>query len=479
MLGAPNPHSADSRRVLRRLKFQKEIDMTYKSETGNFTIALAGDTMLTRRLTPFKEERFLKLREIFRGADTSFANLEGTVHTWDEGTPGITQGTFMTTDPKLLDDLKWLGINLVCCANNHAFDYGEDGVRANLKHLDAAGIAHAGTGKNLAEARAPGYLDTPNGRVALVAATAAFRPWNQAGEQRPDVRGRPGINPLGFQTTYSVDAKAFEQLQRINQSLGFDKSNERARKHFYSDKELAAAKSNELTLLGNRYVLGEGFAIATEANKRDLQDNLKWLREARRQADWVVMSVHSHEFGGPTLLTAASRAELEDSADFVAKFARQAIDEGADIFVSHGPHFPLGIEIYKGKPIFYSVGNLIFQNETVGFFPADAYERFDLDFTATPSDFLDARTNGGKKGHPSDPAYWENMFAVCEFAGKKLKQIRVHPIDQGFGRPLPQRGRPLLADGEVANRVIERVKKLSERYGTKVVNRGDIGVVEM
>ena len=451
--------------------------MTYQSETGNFTIALAGDTMLTRRLTPFKEERFLKLREIFRGADTSFANLEGTVHTWDEGTPGITQGTFMTTDPKLLDDLKWLGINLVCCANNHAFDYGEDGVRANLKHLDAAGIAHAGTGKNLAEARAPGYLDTPNGRVALVAATAAFRPWNQAGEQRPDLRGRPGINPLGFQTTYSVDAKAFEQLQRINQSLGFDKSNERARKHFYSDKELAAAKSNELTLLGNRYVLGEGFAIATEANKRDLQDNLKWLREARRQADWVVMSVHSHEFGGPTLLTAASRAELEDSADFVAKFARQAIDEGADIFVSHGPHFPLGIEIYKGKPIFYSVGNLIFQNETVGFFPADAYERFDLDFTATPSDFLDARTNGGKKGHPSDPAYWENMFAVCEFAGKKLKQIRVHPIDQGFGRPLPQRGRPLVADGEVANRVIERVKKLSERYGTKVTIREGVGVV--
>ena len=453
--------------------------MTYQSETGNFTIALAGDTMLTRRLTPFKEERFLKLREIFRGADTSFANLEGTVHTWDEGTPGITQGTFMTTDPKLLDDLKWLGINLVCCANNHAFDYGEDGVRANLKHLDAAGIAHAGTGKNLAEARAPGYLDTPNGRVALVAATAAFRPWNQAGEQRPDLRGRPGINPLGFQTTYSVDAKAFEQLQRINQSLGFDKSNERARKHFYSDKELAASKSNELTLLGNRYVLGEGFAIATEANKRDLQDNLKWLREARRQADWVVMSVHSHEFGGPTLLTAASRAELEDSADFVAKFARQAIDEGADIFVSHGPHFPLGIEIYKGKPIFYSVGNLIFQNETVGFFPADAYERFDLDFTATPSDFLDARTNGGKKGHPSDPAYWENMFAVCEFAGKKLKQIRVHPIDQGFGRPLPQRGRPLLAEGEVAQRVIERVKKLSERYGTKVVNKGDFGVVDV
>src|SRR5258707_10778594 len=243
--------------------------MIYQAETGNFTIALAGDTMLTRKLTPFTEPRFLALREILRSADAAFANLEGTVHDWDEGTPGITQGTFMTTDPKLLEDLKWLGINLVCCANNHAFDYGEDGVLANLKHLEAAGIVHAGSGKNLAEARAPGYLDTANGRVALVAATATFRQWNQAGEQRPDLRGRSGINPLGFETTYRVDKTAFEQLQRMSRELGFELSKERARKHFYSDKEIPDDKAAELVLLGNRYVLDKGFSISTKANQRD------------------------------------------------------------------------------------------------------------------------------------------------------------------------------------------------------------------
>ena len=442
-------------------------------------LALAGDTMLTRKLIPFKEEKFLRLREILRGADAAFANLEGTVHTWDEGTPGITQGTFMTTDPKLLEDLKWLGINMVSCANNHAFDYGEDGVLANLRHLDAAGLAHAGTGKNLAEARAPGYLDTPNGRVGLIATTATFRPWNQAGEQRPDLRGRPGINPLGFQTRYRVDAAAFEQVKRISRELGFAKSDERARKHFYSDKEIPDAKSAELSLLGNRYLLGEGFSIETQANERDLKDNLRWIREARRQSDWLVVSAHCHEFGGASLLTASTRAELEETADFVTKFAHQTIDEGADVFVGHGSHFPMGIEIYRGKPIFYSVGNFVFQNETVGFFPADAYERFDLDLKATPSDFLDARTAGGKKGHPSDPAYWENMFAVCKFEAKKLLEIKIFPIDQGFGRPRPQRGRPVLADGEVANRVIERVTRLSRRYGTKISNRDGIGVIEL
>jgi poly-gamma-glutamate capsule biosynthesis protein CapA/YwtB (metallophosphatase superfamily) len=453
--------------------------VTYQAEDGNFTIALAGDTMLTRRLAPFREENFLRLREILRGADAAFANLEGTVHTWDEGTPGITQGTFMTTDPKLLEDLKWLGINMVSCANNHAFDYGEDGVLANLRHLDAAGLAHAGTGKNLAEARAPGYLDTPNGRVGLIATTATFRPWNQAGEQRPDLRGRPGINPLGFQTRYRVDAAAFEQVKRMSRQLGFEKSDERARKHFYSDKEIPDAKSAELSLLGNRYLLDEGFSIETQANERDLQDNLRWIREARRQSDWLVVSAHCHEFGGASLLTASTRAELEETADFVTKFAHQTIDEGADVFVGHGSHFPMGIEIYRGKPIFYSVGNFVFQNETVGFFPADAYERFDLDLKATPSDFLDARTAGGKKGHPSDPAYWENMFAVCKFEAKKLLEIKIFPIDQGFGRPRPQRGRPVLADGEIANRVIERVTRLSRRYGTKISNRDGVGVIEL
>ena len=453
--------------------------MIYEAEKGNFTIALAGDTMLTRKLVPFKEERFMALREILRGADAAFANLEGTVHAWDEGTPGITQGTFMTTEPKLLEDLKWLGISMVSCANNHAFDYGEGGVLANIKHLDEAGLVHAGTGRNLAEARAPNYLDTPNGRVALIAATATFRPWNQAGEQRPDLRGRPGINPLGFQTTYSIDAAAFAQLQRISHGLGFEKSNERARKHFYSDKEIPDANSAELSLLGNRYVAGEGFAIATEASERDLQDNLRWIREARRQADWVVVSVHCHEFGGASLLTAGTRADLEETADFVTKFAHQAIDEGADVFVGHGSHFPMGIEIYKGKPIFYSVGNFVFQNETVGFFPADAYERFDLDLKATPADFLDARTSGGKKGHPSDPAYWENMFAVCRFDARKLKEIKIYPIDQGFGRPRPQRGRPVLAEGEVAQRVLERVVRLSRRYGTSIRARDGVAVIEL
>ena len=110
----------------------------------------------------------------------SLVFLEGPVRHWHEGTPGITRGTFMTTPPDLIDDLKWLGVNLVSCANNHAFDYGEGGVMATVRHLENANLSHAGSGANLAQARAPGYLDTAHGRIGLVSAAATFRPWNIA-----------------------------------------------------------------------------------------------------------------------------------------------------------------------------------------------------------------------------------------------------------------------------------------------------------
>ena len=100
--------------------------MLYDSERGDFAMMLLGDVMPTRRLAVFGEERYLKLREVCASADATFANLETSVHRYLEGHQNISGGTYMTTEPDLLEDLKWLGVNLVSTANNHAFDYGED-----------------------------------------------------------------------------------------------------------------------------------------------------------------------------------------------------------------------------------------------------------------------------------------------------------------------------------------------------------------
>jgi poly-gamma-glutamate capsule biosynthesis protein CapA/YwtB (metallophosphatase superfamily) len=454
--------------------------MLYEADAGDLDVALAGDLMLTRKISMAREPQFLTLRNLLNKADASFANLEGSVRNRDEGTPGITVGTYMTTPPNLLDEIKWLGIKIVSCANNHAYDYGEAGLLATIRHLDDAGIPHSGSGRNLAEARTPAYLDTPGGRIALVSMTATFRPWNRASMQRPDMAGRPGINPFGFTTSYTVDPAAMRELRRIATSLGFDKAMARDRRHFYSDRDLGTTgAAEEISLFGHRFVTGDAFAVNVKPNADDWNGNLQWIREARRQADWVIVSFHSHEFGGRSVLTAETRADLEEPADFVKEFARASIDAGTDMFVGHGSHTLLGIELYKDRPIFYSLGNLVFMNETVPFLPHEAYERFGLGLEATPADFYGARTDNDKKGHPANPKYWQSAVALCQFKARKLAEVRLYPVDLGHGRSRAQRGRPMFAGGTVTRQIFERLQRLSAAYGTKIVQQDDTAIVSL
>lgn len=170
---------------------------------------------------------------------------------------------------------------------------------------------------------------------------------------------------------------------------------------------------------------------------------------------------------------------MTDPLECVREFACHAIDAGADIVVGHGSHTVLGIEIYKGRPILYGVGNFFFQNETITSFPAESYARFDLPAGATPADFLDARTDKDRKGHPSDPAFWEGVAAVCEFSDRRLERIVLYPVDSGFGRPRAQRGRPVLASGAIAEKILGRIAELSKPFGTVVKRSGDIGTVDI
>jgi poly-gamma-glutamate synthesis protein (capsule biosynthesis protein) len=305
-----------------------------------------------------------------------------------------------------------------------------------------------------------------------------FNEWDQAGEQRPDFRGRPGVNPLGFKSSYVVDQQAMEQLRRIAASLGLEADKERRREFgFLTPSEVGVDGEREYTFLGRRFLAGEEFAIQTKANEKDVTENLRQVREARRQADWVIVSLHSHEVGGPTFLTARKRTEVEEWATFAKDFSRQCIDEGADIVVGHGPHYTLGVELYKGKPIFHSLGNFSTQSETVRFLPALSYSRFGLDYNATPADFLDARSECDTKAHPADPLYWESICAVCKFASGNLKQILLYPVDLGYGRPRSQRGRPLLADTENGKKIISRLSRLSKGLGAEIHYRDGCGIV--
>ena len=90
----------------------------------------------------------------------------------------------------------------------------------NIENLNKYGVVHAGSGRNLAEARAPAYLETAKGRIALLSGTTTLFPWGRAGDQRRDFLGRPGANMLRHIVEYTVDKATFENLQRIGAQLG-------------------------------------------------------------------------------------------------------------------------------------------------------------------------------------------------------------------------------------------------------------------
>ena len=442
------------------------------------TIALTGDSMLSRRVSVFRDKPFLRLRDILQKADAVFNNFESNVNAYlsePHAQRNGGGGTYMTTEPALLDELKWLGINMLACGSSHADDYGPNGILNTIRHLDAAGLVHAGSGRNLAEARAPGYLDTSNGRFALIAANAQFTSGSRAGGQRIDTPGWPGVNGLRHKTVHYVTKASLDDLRRIGREIGWAAAVERARHH--GDAGLGEDSDTSYNFMGQTFRLGQEPRVESSANKSDIEENLRQVKNARLFADRVIVSLHCHEQGGRTLLTAKRRADVEDLADYAVDFGRRCIDAGADVFVAHGPQIPLAVEIYKGKPLFHGIGTFLFQIETIKYFPDDAYERYGLGDRATPADFIHARYKGDTAGHTVDPEQWEQFFAVCEFQGDVLAEVRLHPIDLGFKRRRTDRGRPVLASGRVADQVLGRVEALSKKYGTVIARKGDVGII--
>src|SRR5262249_42646886 len=130
--------------------------------TDKQTIALLGDIMMTRSVSVLRETEYLKMRDMLNAADAVFANFESCVHPYldDPHQQRLEGGSYVTTEPALLKDLKWLGVNMVACGSGHADDYGVKGIFDTMRYLDDARIVHAGTGPPLAQAPPPPPLPT-------------------------------------------------------------------------------------------------------------------------------------------------------------------------------------------------------------------------------------------------------------------------------------------------------------------------------
>jgi poly-gamma-glutamate synthesis protein (capsule biosynthesis protein) len=413
-----------------------------------------GDALVTMRFSMFQEPGFLDMVRLIRESDAAFANLEMLFHEFEGPGAAESGGTWVGADPAVAEDLKWAGFDLMGLANNHTGDYGAYGLRRTIEVLDRLGLVHAGVGMTLGEARRAAYFETPNGRVALVSCASTFVSHSRAGHARPDVPGRPGLSALRHQRTYRIDDARFKDLGRVAASLGLPNP--------------SPGPDGGFTLFGTRFKVAGASGVEWLANENDVREILQAVREARRQADFVAVAIHSHEPGNAS----------PEPAPFVPSFARAAIDAGADVFLGSGPHRLRGIEIYKGRPIFYSLGDFFFQNDAVQRLPADFFEQYGLPWDATVADAFDAR-DASPRAFAHTRANFESVVAISHYEGSRLAEVRLHPVTLGYDEPRSRRGRPRLAALEEGRRIIEELAELSRGFGTRVEYRDGIGVIEV
>jgi len=430
-------------------------------------IVLTGDSIVNRRLSVYNDPPSTGLFKTIQHADAAFTNFETLVHDYAYPAAAVSGGAYMSSPSWIPGELKWAGFNLVSTANNHAYDFGEQGLLSTLRALDEAGLAHAGSGANLALARAPAYVDTSKGRVALVAVASTFTPGSLAGEQRPDLIGRPGVNPLRFTTTYTVDQDLFQALLKVSAIIGSG-GNGGGESEGAGGSARGNGPRTSVRIGGLMFQAGDTPGAHTQLNKADLDALVASVSNAHRQSDWVIVSSHTHESGH----------SQQSPPDFLVEAAHAAIDAGGDIFVAQGPHILRGIEIYKGKPVFYSLGNFIFENETMLFQPAESYDELKLPDSATIADFFDARSRNDTRGFPVNKDMWESAIAEVTFhPDHTLDKITLIPISLGYKEPRSQRGRPRLATPEQAKEVADQLTRLSAAYGTTIVWNNGEGVI--
>jgi poly-gamma-glutamate capsule biosynthesis protein CapA/YwtB (metallophosphatase superfamily) len=451
--------------------------------TRHWKVAIAGEAMVSRPFSAYDEPEFLAALKLLRDADVTYAHLEtsfGDIEEIEWAARGDKKGSYFICDPRIADDLKWAGIDIVSNAFNHSGDFGPSGVLSTRRHCKRAGLACAGTGRDLEEASAPGYLETKKGRVALVSINSS-RSDDWASLPKGGTRGRPGVNPLRASMKCVVDHHAAEELKEIGKKL-----------RLLSTKARSSAgpgsAGGEFGLGGPQggsginFIEGDRFEITSTAHAKDLERNCRSVDEAMQMADLVLVGHHCALSEGP---------RGDDPPQFMRVVAKAFIDAGADIYIGHGWHKTLGIEIYKNKPIFYGIGNFFAQNQFVLNVPYDSYEAYGHDVDRLPT--LNPATYPLHPGGvESTETWWSSAIAVIEMEGHRMTGMTLHPVEMGrdvlpevsikrrtgSGSHPHTEGRPLMADKENGHRILERIQRLSAEYGTKIEIKDGVGVLK-
>ena len=316
------------------LSFSSIYKSNAQANDNIFSMVLTGDAIITRKLSVYNEPPFLEMIKIIRSADVAFTNFEMLLHNYEPYPMHKSGGTYMRAEPPMAKELIWAGFDIVSTANNHTGDYGPEGMRLTLKYLNDYGLVSAGAGESLEEAREAKFIETSKARVALISCASTFPDHSRAGTSRGDTNARPGLSPLRFKSEFIITKNHFDNIKKLKKAIEPFK--------FSKDDKNSLT---EINFSGRNYKVGSVNEVITKTNKKDLKEIERVVKSSIYMADYTIVTIHAHE----------SNQKKSVPAKFLIEFSRKMIDAGADVVVGHGPHVLRGVEIYKGKPIFYKV----------------------------------------------------------------------------------------------------------------------------
>ncbi|MEU9818292.1 CapA family protein [Pseudonocardia alni] len=418
---------------------------------AELVLAAVGDLVLDDRITPVVEAQAPALVSALRRADTTIGNFETTAIDfdtftgWPEAEPG---GSWLVSSPSSVDDLRDLGIDMVSRANNHATDWGVAGLLSTSRALDSCGIVHAGAGRTLTGAREPAYRTTRAGRVALVSAATRYQPMSRASDPMGPVPGRPGINGIRTRKVFRVppaDMRAVRAIHAAQRPESLHPATEAA------DARNGTTTIGDTTFLESDGLPGPDWSLHEDDVHRFRVD----VRQAAQTADVVAVALHTHEPGNWS----------DRPPRFLEELAHLAIDEGADLILGHGPHRVRGIEIYRSRPVFYSLGNFAFlQNRQFPLTPETWQRQGASPETHTTAEVLELKRT---RGVFAKRVWFESFVPEIRFVDGVPTHVSITPIDLTYDAdPVGNRGIPRLCEPGHAGRVLHELHALSRAYGT-------------
>jgi poly-gamma-glutamate synthesis protein (capsule biosynthesis protein) len=434
----------------------REAELRSSVDDG-FTIAVVGDVIIAHSLEHMMSNpRFAEVVALLRDADVATGNLETQII--DGRTfRGMSGGNTHGAEPASAEWLKEMGFDIVARPNNHANDYGYDGLIETTRHLDRAGLEHSGFGDTYWAARSARFVTTSRGRVGMVATSENSQAAAPSSGEWP---GRGGLSPFNVTTYMMVPADSWDAVRTMRDLFPNGTG-------FYAR---GANTADHIAAVGQQFRKAPAGVTqpyySYDINQRDLRDVTAAVREGKMRSDFITLAVHSHDFqdtrGGYRGFNVPEADHLDTNpsiADYLPVLAKAAIDNGADVFQGTGVHVLRGIEIYNNRPIFYGLGEFLRQRDVGGLMGRGDPSRDSCD------------------GCPF-PAKYESVVAVSRFSGDRLVEVRLYPIELRYeSERMAHRGVPETAPPDVGRRILERLRDLSAPLGTRIAIEGNVGVI--